>query len=183
MKYSALLLGGVLAFTACSKDDSEKVGTDGATLVVKRKYDYISKIAMTTGPEFTSLYADNFIYDNQMRLIGVKSYLPYGNPRVDMNGKASFSKDEYKFEKQDYSSSSGLYLRWSSSLSLDYRGKASKFLYVVYTPYNSKTGKRHELMSKYDSLKTTVKGILHLVIVIFIIGGFQIFGRMGIWLV
>ena len=94
------------------------------------------------------------IYDNQMRLIGVKSYLPYGNPRVDMNGKASFSKDEYKFEKQDYSSSSGLYLRWSSSLSLDDRGKAAKFLYVMYTTYHSKT------ISKYDSLKYNSEGHL-----------------------
>ena len=160
MKYLALLLAGALAFTACSKDDSEKVGTDGAIPAVKRKYDYISKIAMTTGPEFTSLYVDSFIYDNQMRLIGVKSYLPYGNPRVDMNGKASFSKDEYKFEKQHYSSSSGLYLRWSSSLSLDDRGKAAKFLYVMYTPYHSKTGKRQESISKYDSLKYNSEGHL-----------------------
>ena len=160
MKYLALLLVGALAFTACSKDELENAGMDGSTPAVKRKYDYISKIAMTTGPEFTSLYVDSFTYDNQMRLIGVKSYLPYGNPRVDMNGKAAFSKDEYKFEKQDYSYYSGLYLRWSSSLTLDHRGKASEYLFVVYTPYNTTTGKRFETISKYDSLKYNSEGHL-----------------------
>ena len=153
MKYLALLLVGALAFTACSKDDSEVkegekdniVNVDNSRpddknnlkpVVPKKKVlDYISKIETYYGPDEEPIKTEIFSYDNQMRLVGISSTVPKYFTQPAMIGKGTYSQSEYVLQQEGHESKETLIPEWKATLSLDGQGRAAKFFYESFIAY------------------------------------------------
>ena len=145
MKYLARVLVGALAFTACSKDDSEVkegdniVNVDNSRpddknnlkpVVPKKKVlDYISKIETYYGPDEEPIKTEIFSYDNQMRLVGISSTVPKYFTQPAMIGKGTYSQSEYVLQQEGHESKETLIPEWKATLSLDGQGRAAKFFY------------------------------------------------------
>lgn len=153
MKNLALLLVGALAFTACSKDDSEVkegekdniVNADNSRpggnnnlkpVVPKKKVlDYISKIETYYGPDEEPIKTEIFNYDNQMRLVGISSTVPKYFTQPAMIGKGTYSQSEYVLQQEGHESKETLIPEWKATLSLDGQGRAAKFFYESFIAY------------------------------------------------
>lgn len=153
MKYLALLLGGALAFTACSRDDSEVkegekdniVNVDNSRpgdknnlkpVVPKKKVlDYISKIETYYGPDEEPIKTEIFSYDNQMRLVGISSTVPKYFTQPAMIGKGTYSQSEYVLQQEGHESKQTIIPEWKATLSLDGQGRAAKFFYESFIAY------------------------------------------------
>lgn len=122
MKYLALLLVGALAFTACSKDESEVkeekkdniVNVDNSRpgdknnpkpVVPKKKVlDLIAKIETYSGPRQEPIKTEIFSYDSQKRLVGISSTEPRYFTQPAMIGKGTYSTSEYVLQQEGHDS-------------------------------------------------------------------------------
>ena len=147
MKYLALLLVGALAFTACSKDESDVkeekkdniVNVDNSRpgdknnpkpVVPKKKVlDLIAKIETYSGPRQEPIKTEIFSYDSQKRLVGISSTEPRYFTQPAMIGKGTYSTSEYVLQQEGHDSKKTITPEWKATLSLDGQGRAAKFVY------------------------------------------------------
>ena len=141
MKYLALLLGGALAFTACSKvmdgdnivnvDNSRPGDKNSSKPVAPKKIvlDLIAKIETYSGPRQERIKTEIFSYDSQKRLVGISSTEPRYFTQPAMIGKGTYSKSEYVLQQEGHDSKKTITPEWKATLSLDGQGRAAKFVY------------------------------------------------------
>lgn len=158
MKHLVILLLGLLAFTACSKDNEEGMSP---TLSEKKK-DYIAKIEFFYKPlgnnvkDYEKAGEYTFTYDKQKRLVDCTFYYNEFDDGHKRNCKMSYSENQIEFHKLESTYKGKRRYPEDFFIILDKQGKALQVNTYLYGSYlhlsNREYFKYIDAFFKYDSL-------------------------------
>ena len=158
MKHLAILLLGLLAFTACSKDNEEGMSP---TLSEKKK-DYIAKIEFFYKPlgnnvkDYEKAGEYTFTYDKQKRLVGCTYYYNEFDDGHKSNCKMSYSENQIEFHKLESTYNGKRRYPEDFFIILDKQGKALQVNTYIYGSYLHSSNREYfkyiDAFFKHDSL-------------------------------
>ena len=152
MKHLAILLLGLLGFTACSKDNEEGMSP---TLSEKKK-DYIAKIEFFYKPlgnnvkDYEKAGEYTFTYDKQKRLVDCTFYYNEFDDGHKRNCKMSYSENQIEFHKLESTYKGKRRYPEDFFIILDKQGKALQVNTYLYGSYLHLSNREY---FKYHSLR------------------------------